>query len=268
MLSKMTQLTISTLDFQRRSAIADPATTTRFVQELDDDGSFVAKTVTTTYQTGGNKCSLPSQVGVDTKITASPMTPRTPKLLHSPHPLSSPETDKSASEAIDDWYTALHGPARQLPRPGPNGTIRRGNVLLPPNVHRPVPVTPTRRSTKRTSLMPPNPSPIRFLADDPSDWKTPDEWNSTPSTGMPFSSPINHRLDGQEDEAAPDSATSQLKIPQAREAAVEDDNDGQGEVTDSAKPSTDKSGEVGSQSNPSEEDGAVKMGDRSTRATI
>jgi hypothetical protein len=268
MLSKMTQLTIPTLDLQRASAMPDPAITARFVQALDDDGSFVAKTVTTSYQHGGSKFSPPSQVGVDTKITTSPTTPRAPKLPHTPHALSSSETDKLASETIDDWYTALHGPARQLPRPGPNGTIRRGNVLLPPNVHRPIPVTPTRRSTKRPPLMPTNPSPIRFLADNPSDWKTPDEWNSIPSTGTPVPSPINHLLDEQDDEAAPDSTASQLEFPHTWAAAAEDGKDSQHEDMGSAKPSMYNTGEIGSQSTLSGEAGAVKMTDGSTRATI
>ncbi|KAK4127466.1 hypothetical protein N657DRAFT_678065 [Parathielavia appendiculata] len=267
-LSKMTQLTIPTLELQRGAATSEAATGTRLLQVLDDDGSFVARTVTTTYQEGISKPSPRSRAGVGTKVIASPTTPTTPTLPQTSRPQSSRGIEISASEVIDDWCTALHGPARQLPRPGPSGTVRRGSVLLPPNIHRPIPVTPTRQSTKRTALMPPNPSPIRFLADDPSDWKAPDEWNCTPSTGTPVLRPTTDILDRQDQEGPLHSSTMQAETVRTREATLEGKKDGQGDNRASPDSSTSKTSESGPQASQPKKEGTIRKGDRSMRVAI
>jgi hypothetical protein len=114
----------------------------------------------------------------------------------------SSDNDKSASELIDDWFAALHGQARQFPRPGPGGTVRRGNVFLPPNLYRPLPTTPTRRSAKRDGFIPPSPSPIRFSTDNPDDWKTPDEWNFLDSADTPVPAHGDNEAAAHDEEVA------------------------------------------------------------------
>ena len=212
MLSKMTELTIPMSESQGDGPITEATRPmTRIVQALDEDGSCVVKTVRTTHQLGRSKPA--SWLGVETKITSTPKTPRTPRLPPPSHTLSSPDSDdKSASEFIDDWFSALHGPARQLPRPGLNGAIPRGNVFLPPSLYRPVPTTPTRRSAKRDAFIPPSPSPIRFSTDNPDDWKTPDEWNRTSPTATPVPAPADNKTVArdEEDEESLDSIAAHL----------------------------------------------------------
>ncbi len=205
MLSKMTQLTIPMSESQ-----GDGSITTKIVQALDEEGSFVTRTVKTTGQPGRNKPS--PWIGVETRITSGPKTSENPREPPPSLTPSSPDnTDKSASELIDDWFVALHGQARKFPRPAPGGAVRRGNVFLPPNLARPLPTTPTRRSARRDGFLPPSHSPIRFLPDDPDDWKTPEEWNRLSSTKP--QDPANDDSEAvapDDKEAALDSVTSAL----------------------------------------------------------
>ncbi|KAK3297062.1 uncharacterized protein B0H64DRAFT_456891 [Chaetomium fimeti] len=185
MLSKMTQLTIPTLESQGDGSPTDATTAIKLVQALDDKGSFVDKVVETTYHQHGETDPFVSTLG--TKITTGPRTPRKTRLSRVIHSTPSPEDKtKSASELIDDWFTALHSPmTRPAPKPGGlNGTIRSGGVLLPPNVvRRTLPETPTRPSAKKSNVCfaPPNPSPIRFSADNPDDWTPVAQRNREPS---------------------------------------------------------------------------------------
>ncbi len=210
----MTELTIPMSESQGDGSVTEATRPiTKLVQALDEDGSCVVKTVRTTHQLGRSKPV--SWLGVETKITSTPRTPVTPKLPAAPHALSTPASDdKSSSEFIDDWFSAMHEPARQLPRPGPNGGIRRGNVLLPPNLYRPVPITPTRRSAKRDAfIIPPSPSPVRFSTDNPDDWKTPEEWNRISSTATQVSSPADNTkpaAQNEEDDESIDSVAAHL----------------------------------------------------------
>jgi hypothetical protein len=280
MLSKMTQLTIPTLASRGEEPIVEPATTIELVHAPDNQASFVDRIVKTTYQLGKISTPTPTQVGAGPKITASPRTPKTPRPPRHSHSPLSPDRDdgKSASELIDDWFTALHGPTRQLPRPGPNGTIRRGNVLLPPNVSRPVPETPTRRSARGDIFLPPNPSPIRFSADNPDDWRPLDEWDRASSTDTQVPVPVDGEAGAQEDEkdgAQDDGEILRLMAADLKTIHIQEGLERNQESEDirqddehPAKLVADKI--RGSSSHPelAEEKAATRGVDRSTRTTI
>jgi hypothetical protein len=175
MLSRMTQLTVPTLESQGDEPTNDATTEIKLVQALDDKGSSVNKVVTTTYEHGEADPFVSTRSGVGTQITAGFKIPRKTGLSRAIHPAPSPADDaKSASELIDDWFIALHNPAaRPALKPGPNGTFRSGGVLLPPNVvRRTLPETPTRQSAKNSDagFLPARLTPIRFSADNPDDW--------------------------------------------------------------------------------------------------
>ncbi|KAH6641440.1 hypothetical protein F5144DRAFT_506695 [Chaetomium tenue] len=170
----MTQLTVPTLESQGDEPTNDATTEIKLVQTLDDKGSSVNKVVTTTYEHGETDPFVSTRSGVGTQITAGSRTPRKTRLSRVMHPASPADDAKSASELIDDWFTALHHPAvRPALKPGPNGTFRSGGVLLPPNViRRALPETPTRQSAKKSDacFLPARSTPIRFAADNPDDW--------------------------------------------------------------------------------------------------
>lgn len=220
MLSRMTDLTIPTSESHRSSdgSIMDaPRVATKIVQGLCEEGPPAATTSKASRQLDMDQ-ALP-RLRVGTNITTKHRIPRTPKS----HPLaytpSSPDNDRSASEFIDDWFTALHGPTRQLPRPGPHGTTRRGNVLLPPNLRGPVPMTPTRRSAKKDVFIAPRVSPIQFLANDPDDWKTPDEWNHVISTETHL---VDDGVAEQDEEAAVDPTIAAMDSAHVEEQDVKE----------------------------------------------
>ncbi|KAK4044841.1 hypothetical protein C8A01DRAFT_11780 [Parachaetomium inaequale] len=275
---RMTQLTIPTLESRGEESMAEAATTIDLVQVLDNQGSFVDGIVKTSYQQGRTKPPNATQIGVGTKITASPRTPKTPRPPRNSHSPLSPDGDdaKSGSELIDDWFTALHGPTRQLPRPGPNGTIRRGNVLLPPNVSRPLPETPTRRSAERDVFLPPNPSPIRFSADNPDDWRPLDEWDRASSTDTQVPVPVDEGDGAQEDEedgkqdgeAILRLMAADLKAIHIQEEANQDNECTQQDDEHPAELAADKI--RGSSSHPglAEEKAVTRESDRSVRTTI
>ena len=203
MLSKTTQLTIPSLERPRvrDSVIQAAPPSIKFPQIHSEEGFSGAKSAKTTYQQGRNRSSVPAQIAAVPKATATPNTPRAPRAPPTFLSPTSPDDDASVSEFIDAWYTALRGPTRDLPKPPPDGTIRRGNVLLPPSLYRPFPVTPTRSSTKKNVVMPPTPPRIRFSADNPDDWKTPDEWARESSAANQLPVSIDEAPSAQEDEA-------------------------------------------------------------------
>ncbi|KAK4241120.1 hypothetical protein C8A03DRAFT_12610 [Achaetomium macrosporum] len=221
MLSKMTQLTIPT---QGEGSVAETAfATTKLVHVLEEGAPLSAKALNTIPGHGWLRFASPSQTGDGPRIAASPRTPRTPRAPPSFQCPTSPN-DKSASEFIDDWFTALHGPTHQLPRPGLNGTIHRGNVLLPQNLHRLLPSTPTRRSVKRDFSMTPKASPTRFLAHDPDDWKPVAEWNCTHSTGSHVLSSTNNGAHPHENERIPGKMAVDMEAMPIREGATKEGN--------------------------------------------
>jgi hypothetical protein len=197
----MTQLTVPTLESQGDESTNDATTEIKLVQALDNKGSFVDKVVKTTYEHGETDPFVSTRAGVGTNITASSRIPRKTRLSRVMHSAPSPEDNaaaKSASELIDDWFTALHNPAaRPVLKAGSNGTVRSGGVFLPPNVvrralpetptqsggallppnaiRRALPETPTRQQSAKKSdaacFPPAKASPIRFSAGNPDDWQ-------------------------------------------------------------------------------------------------
>ena len=191
MLSKMTQLTIPNPEPQgdNSSTAVAADTTTSLIRALNDEEPEVAQQpAPQPRQPDDDSTSVDACPEPEVKTASSPRTPRTPTSPRPTHVLAFPDNGRPASDIIDDWFTALHGPNRQLPRRGPNGTIRRGNVLLPPALSRPLPTTPTRRSAASDSFSSPRPSSIRFMVDNPNQWKTPGEWKTTGEWGGSFSS--------------------------------------------------------------------------------
>lgn len=179
-LSRMTQLTIPTLESKGDESTSDANTEIKLVQALDNKVSFIDKVIMTTPERGEADPFVSTQAKVGTKITSGSRIPRKTILSQVMQSTPSPEDNaaaKSASDLIDDWFTALHNPtARPALRPGPDGTIRSGNVLLPPNVvRRALPETPTRQQSARKSnaacFLPAKASPIRFSALNPDDWQ-------------------------------------------------------------------------------------------------
>jgi len=223
MLSKMTELTVPTSESHRNSdgSFMDATRAAAKIVQGLEAGLSAANASKAAHQLGRDQ--HPPRLRVGTRTTTSPKTPRTPR---SPPPSQTPLSpgNESASEFIDDWFTALHGPTRQLPRPGPYGTVRRGNVLLPPNLRRPVPMTPTRRSAKNDVFIPPSATPIRFLANDPDDWKTPDEWNLEVSTKT---HPAGDGVPEQDEEVGMNSTTTALGSLHIDKQDVKDDEDTQ-----------------------------------------
>ncbi|KAK3902550.1 hypothetical protein C8A05DRAFT_33758 [Staphylotrichum tortipilum] len=183
MLSKMTQLTIPNPEPQGDGPTAEAAgTTTSLIRALNDEEPEVPpQPASEPPQADGDSVSADTCPEPEVKTASSPRTPRTPTSPRPTHIMAFPDNGRPASDIIDDWFTALHGPNRQLPRRGPNGTIRRGHVLLPPTLSRPLPTTPTRHSAASDSFSPPRPSSIRFLVDNPNHWKTPGEWGDSGS---------------------------------------------------------------------------------------
>jgi hypothetical protein len=206
----MTQLTVPTLESQGDESTNDATTEIKLVQALDNKGSFVDKVVKTTYEHGETDPFVSTRAGVGTNITASSRIPRKTRLSRVMHSAPSPEDNaaaKSASELIDDWFTALHNPAaRPTLKPGSNGTVRSGGVLLPPNVvRRALPDTPTRQQSAKKSdaacFPPTKASPIRFSAGNPDDWqpltvrkRAPS--NNTRTTPAPV---VENQADGAQD---------------------------------------------------------------------
>lgn len=202
-LSKTTQLTIPSLERPRvRDSITQTAPPTiKFAQVHGEGGFSGAKSAKTTYQQGRNKSSVPAHIAAAPKTTATPNIPRGPRAPSTFLSPTSPDDDKSASEFIDSWFTALRGPTRDLPKPAPDGTVRRGNVLLPPSLYRPFPTTPTKSSTKKNAVMLPTPPRIRFSADNPDDWKSPEEWDRLSSAAAQLPAAITEAKRAQDDEA-------------------------------------------------------------------
>lgn len=174
-------------------------TTPKLAQVQDQDGLLVAKATNTNSQQGRDKPPIQPRISDAAHITASPRTPRRPRRPPISHSLVSPDCGRSASEFVDEWFTVLHEPARRAPRPGPQGMMRRGNILMPPSPYRPLPVSPTSRPTERNLTMPPNPLRIRLLADSPDDWKSPDEWNHTSSTANKVPAPVNNEVSAEDE---------------------------------------------------------------------
>ncbi|KAK3308219.1 uncharacterized protein B0T15DRAFT_508710 [Chaetomium strumarium] len=220
MLSKMTQLTIPT---QGEGSVAETAfATTRLVQVHEEASPFSAKPPGGISRHGWVILPPPTRTGDAPSITASPRTPR----AHRPPPSFQSPTSldgKSASEFIDDWFTALRRPTYQLPRSERHGTIRRGHVLLPPNLHR-APATPTRHSVKKDFSMTPKASPIRFLAHDPDDWKPVAEWDRMHSASAHVPSSTNHETRPHENTKAPNTMTVDMEAMRIHEAAIKGDN--------------------------------------------
>ncbi len=177
----MTQLTIPNPEPQGDGSIVEAAgTTTSLIRAFNDEEPEVAQQpAPEPHQADDDIASVDACPEPEVKTASSPRTPRTPTSPRPTHVLAFPDNGRPASDIIDDWFTALHGPNRQLPRRGPNGTIRRGHVLLPPALSRPLPTTPTRRSAASDSFSSPRPSSIRFQVDNPNQWKTPGEWGDS-----------------------------------------------------------------------------------------
>lgn len=170
-----------------RSPGDDSTAVTKLVQALET--LHLPKTAQRIPRHGKSKTSTPtssqSRAGPQAKAAPTTPTPPTPSASQPPPAQKSPDDeDKPASEFIDDWYTALHAPGRYVTQPGPDGTTRRGNVLVPPNLDRPpgtLVETPTRQPrTKRVAVpIPTTPSPAKSLPDDPESWKAPADWECT-----------------------------------------------------------------------------------------
>ncbi|AEO56777.1 hypothetical protein MYCTH_100400 [Thermothelomyces thermophilus ATCC 42464] len=184
----MTQLTIPTPESRDDGSMAEAAGAIEVVQLLDRKGATVNEVAGAAYR--HDKASYSSsypETGVATNIAATPRTPKTPitpSLLrpkaHAPSPL---ENNNSASRLISNWFTALYAPNRPQTEPITNETNRRETVLSPPNVAHQMPQTPTRRSAKRTGVYrAPNPSPIRFSAENPNSWRAFGEWDRVGSS--------------------------------------------------------------------------------------
>ncbi|KAL2191726.1 hypothetical protein L209DRAFT_700068 [Thermothelomyces heterothallicus CBS 203.75] len=188
MLSKMTQLTIPTPESRDDGSMAEAAGAIEVVQLLDRKGATVNEAAGAAYRhdKAGYSSSYP-ETGVATKIAATPRTPKTPitpslprPKAHAPPPL---ENNNSASRLISNWFRALYAPNRPQTEPITNETIRRESVLLPHNVAYQMPQTPTRRSAKKTGVYrAPNPSPIRFSAENPNSWRALGEWDCVGSS--------------------------------------------------------------------------------------
>lgn len=222
----MTQLTVPTVGSQGGTSIAELASSTiSLVHPLDREGCFVAKRTKTTYGPCDNNPPVPVHVKPQTRVTASSKTPRTPRSPQLNQPLATPESEHLASEFISEWNTALHGPTRQLPRPGPHGTVRRGSFLLPPNLHRPAQPTPTRRTAKPDVFMAPRARPTKFLANNPDDWKPVGEWKDTSSMVTEYSASSDDRLASLGEEVVLDFWTDAMDASNAQNGKNENSMD-------------------------------------------
>lgn len=85
-------------------------------------------------------------------------------------------------------------------------------------------MTPTRRSAKKDVFIAPRASPIQFLANDPDDWKTPDEWNHALCTET---HPADDGVAEQDDEAAVDPTIDAMDSAHVEERDVTESRNSQ-----------------------------------------
>lgn len=222
MLSRMTDLTIPTMASPRAPdpVIEVTHTVTKPVQlSHDEAGHLPANAEKTAYLQLTEQSATPSQMGAEMKVASAPKTPRTPRFPPaSPSSLSHLKPGNSTSQLIDEWFTALQGSTGQSSQRVRNDIVRRGNVLLPPNIdHRyHQPVTPTRRPTKAMIMSPASTPKINFLADNPDDWKTPEEWNRVEFGATQDTTPVSAEVPAQED-GIPNMAAAYSEGPHARD---------------------------------------------------
>lgn len=190
MLSKMTQLTIPTLEAQGSGLM--PQTAATAVQELDRRASLADKPKTT-YQHGS----------IVTSRFASD--PRTPKTSRTPRTAEASlfrvsRDEMSASDLIDDWFTALHNPAQNPVAPEFDGAVRRRSAGMTPNVSQaPKQSSSATRRARNSVCVLPKATPIRFSAENPDDWVPLEEWDSAASTKTQSLAPVDEAL-GEHDE--------------------------------------------------------------------
>ena len=214
MMSGTTELTAPTLASAGDDYITEAAAdaTTEFVQAWNEDLS-------------ARMFLSPSRNNVSAEILDAPRLSRTPISPPTSDSDSSPHDDKSVSRFIDDWHGALYSPNRHVSQVGLDGTIRRGNVLVPPRtVHRlrPVNESPTQRPATARAFTTAEDLRMRLLADDPDTWKSPAEWDSARLTGAYIPAPDDEDGDVRALGESLDSLNVILELIDYREATAED----------------------------------------------
>ncbi|KAK4148232.1 uncharacterized protein C8A04DRAFT_24032 [Dichotomopilus funicola] len=190
----MTQLTIPTLEAQGSGST--PQTAATAVQELDIKGS-PAEEAKTTHQHG----SIGTPMSTQTELGARPVsdhrtlsTPRTPGTAEASFSRVSRD-ERSASELIDDWFTALHNSTQDSVAPEFSGAVRRRSAGMASNVSKAPKQSPAAARRARNSVcVLPKATPIRFSAENPDDWVPLEEWDSAASTRTQSLAPVDEDL--------------------------------------------------------------------------
>lgn len=192
----MTELTIPTEESPGGDPITVSTARTTKTFQAPEEATDIARMGRSPREHERDFATIPTFPKDRAGIRANSMTPQNPPTPpHRQYP--DPDGDgKSASDLIDEWYTALYGPDQHIFQPGPDQPIRSGNVLLPPNVHRRQPAAdaPARHPPRAEGTVPPVTRQVRFLAHNPDAWKTPSEWNRSCSVDGRCPAPMNSEV--------------------------------------------------------------------------
>ncbi|KAK3359371.1 hypothetical protein B0T25DRAFT_494802 [Lasiosphaeria hispida] len=184
--SKATEITLPTSSLLFDESAFDPSCIARNSTKSPGPGIRVTQTSETTYDL---KEDVNKDYGTEgPKLTISASSPAAPTP-------NSPDTDKSASHMIHEWYSSIQGESKSS-----NSLVR----------------TPSRlgRQNKKKKVSSSPSSPLKLAASSPDAWKPPDDWQCGQEVGSAAPTPQKARRVAIEEPVAADPLSLDLAAMQ------------------------------------------------------